>query len=181
MKAAVFLMMIGISGVAHAQRDAVSAGLSPEMAAEAFLGAIRDVCVPGVVGGGVSSLAAARAGRVQPTQDADMRRQAGASSDETVWDVAAARGVVTVREGAGQCAASVYGPGVAPTIMAAMRDLSGAGFEAVAGAAGDGFTQTLLGESGGQRLRVQLSGAEPGAAGHRSRFSVITAVVSAVP
>jgi len=165
---------------ALAQRTAVSADLSPEMAADAFKRTIVDVCVPAAAGSGVSALAAAREGRLSPTQDADTRRQAGAAADETVWEVAEARGVVTVRESSGRCIVSVYGPAVAPTVIGAMQDLSGAGFEALAGAAGGGFTQTLLGASNGKRVRVQLSGAEPGGAGHQSRFSVITAAVSAV-
>lgn len=166
---------------AFAQRTAVSADLSPERAGEVFRGAVGEVCVPAVGGEGVSALAAARDGRLSPTQDAGTRRQAGAAPDETVWDVTAARGVVTVRESSGRCVVSVYGPAVAPTIIGAMQDLSAAGFEAMAGGAGGGFAQTLLGASKGKRIRVQLSGAEPGAAGHQSRFSVITAVVSAVP
>lgn len=166
---------------AFAQRTAVSADLSPEMAGEAFRKTVAEVCVPAVAGQGVSALAAAQEGKLSPTQDADTRRQAGAAADETVWDVTAARGVVTVRESSGRCIVSVYGPAVAPTVIGTMQDLSGAGFEAMAGAAGGGFTQTLLGASNGKRVRVQLSGAEPGAAGHQSRFSVITASVSAVP
>lgn len=162
---------------AFAQRSAVSTDLSPEMAAEAFRRAVLEVCVPAAAGNGVSALAAARSGGLSPTQDADTRRQAGAGADETVWDVAEARGVVTVREAQGRCAVSVYGPAVTPTIMGAMQSLTGAGFEAMVGT---GPKQTLLGTSGGKRVSVQLSGAEPGAQGHQSRFSVITATVSAV-
>jgi len=163
---------------AMAQRTAVSAGLSPEMAGEAFARAVMDVCVPAVAGNGVSSLGAAREGKLNPTQDAEMRQQAGAAANETVWEVADARGVVTVREAAGRCTVSVYGPAVAPTIVGAMQSLGGAGFEATAGAAGgDGFRQTLLGTRDGKRVSVQLAGAEPGSAGHQSRFSVTTANV----
>lgn len=94
---------------ALAQRTAVSAQLSPEAAGEAFSRAVIEVCVPAVASNGVSSLGAARDGKLSPTQDAEMRRQAGAEADETVWDVADARGVVTVREKAGRCVVSVYG------------------------------------------------------------------------
>jgi hypothetical protein len=167
------------AATAHAQRTAVSAQLSPEMAAEAFTRAVLDVCVPAAAGGGVSGLAAAREGALQPTQDADTRRQAGASAGDTVWDVTAARGVVTVREAAGRCVVSVYGPAVAATIAGAVQSLSGAGFEAMAGGA-DGFRQTLLGAHGGARVSVQLSGSEPGAPGHQSRFAVVTASVAVV-
>lgn len=161
---------------AVAQRAAVSAELSPEMAGAAFARTVMDVCVPAVAGSGVSSLAAARDGKVSPTQDAVMRRQAGAGADETVWDVAEAKGVVTVREKAGRCIVSVYGPASAPTIIGAMQALGGAGFEPMMGKA-DGFTQTLIGTQGGKRVSVQLAGAEPGSAGHQSRFSVVTATV----
>ncbi len=161
---------------ALAQRSAVSAELSPEMAGAAFSRAVMDVCVPAVAGAGVSSLGVAREGGVSPTQDAVTRKQAGAETDETVWDVAEARGVVTVREKAGRCVVSVYGPASAPTIMGAMQALGGAGFEPMMGKA-DGFAQTLLGSQGGKRVSVQLVGSEPGSAGHQSRFSVVTATV----
>ena len=177
--AASFLIALAAVAVpASAQRTAVSAGLSPEMAGEIFGKAVIEACVPAVAGSGVSGLAAAREGRVTPTQDAEMRRQAGAAADETVWEVTEARGVVTVREAAGRCTVSVYGPATAPTIIAAMQSLGAAGFSAMAGTAGgDGFRQTMLGAQGGKRVSVQLSGAEPGSAGHQSRFSVTTATV----
>ena len=176
MRTLVIALAVLAAAPAYAQRSAVSAELSPEMAGAAFSRAVMDVCVPAVAGAGVSSLDAAREGGVSPTQDAVMRRQAGAEADETVWDVAEAKGVVTVREKAGRCIVSVYGPASGPTIMGAMQALGGAGFESMMGKA-DGFTQTMLGARGGKRISVQLSGAEPGSAGHQSRFSVVTATV----
>lgn len=175
---AVAVAAIALALPAYAQRSAVSADLSPEAAAESFTRTILDVCVPAIAGNGVSSLAAAREGRVQPTQDAATRRQAGAGVGETVWDVSAARGVVTVSEAQATCSVSVYGPPAAPTIMAAMSGLSALGFEALAGPAFSGFAQTLAGASGGKRMTVQLGGIEPGAPGHQSKFSVVTATVS---
>jgi len=172
---AIAVMMLA-SAPAYAQRSAVSAELSPEMAGAAFSRTVMDVCVPAVAGAGVSSLDVAREGGVSPTQDAGMRRQAGAEPDETVWDVAQAKGVVTVREKAGRCIVSVYGPASGPTIMGAMQALGGAGFEPMAGKA-DGFVQTLLGSHGGKRVNVQLVGSDPGAVGHQSRFTVVTATV----
>lgn len=170
---------IAVALPAIAQRAAVSADLSPEAAGQAFRRAVVEGCVKAVTGSGVSSVAAARDGRLQPTQDAETRRQAGAGPSETVWEVAEARGVVTVRETAGRCIAAVYGPPSAPTILNVAQVLSTAGFEAMAGPAspGGGFTQTLIGSSGGKRVTVQLSGAEPGAPGNRSTFSVVTATV----
>ncbi len=162
---------------AHAQRSAVSADLSPAAAAEAFKQAVVGICVPAVGAAGVSALALAREGKVQPTQDAATRRQAGAAPDDTVWDVAEARGVVTVREKAGQCVVSVYGPATGPTVADATLALVLRGFEALAGPA-DGFTQTLTGRSNGRRVTVELAGANPGAPGHQSQFSVVTATVS---
>jgi hypothetical protein len=172
------LLAVAAAATAHAQRDAVSAALSPEAAGQAFQRAVTDVCIPAAAGNGVSALGGARQGALQPTQDPETRKQAGASVDETVWDVNAARGVVTVRERAGQCVVSVYGPSAGPTILATMRGLSGLGFEELAGPTASGFTQTLVGTSGGKRMTVQLSGAEPGAPGNRSKFSVVTAAVS---
>lgn len=172
---------IGVSAPAFAQRAAVSEDLSPEVAGEAFRGAVVDGCVQAVSVSGLSAVAAARDGRLQPTQDSETRRQAGAGAGETVWEVAEARGVVTLRETAGRCIAAVYGPAAAPTMMSVAQALSAAGFEAMAGPASPsgGFTQTLVGLSGGKRVTVQLSGAEPGAPGNRSTFSVVTATVFA--
>ena len=158
---------------AHAQRSAVSPDLSPAAAGDTFKQAVVSVCLPAVSGAGVSALALARDGKVQPTQDVETRRQA----DETVWDVADARGVVTVREKAGQCVVTVYGPASGPTVADATLALVMRGFEALAGPA-DGFTQTLTGRSNGRRMLVQLSGANPGAPGHQSKFSVVSATVS---
>lgn len=162
---------------AHAQRSAVSPDLSPAAAGDTFKQAVVSVCLPAVSGTGVSALALARDGKVQPTQDVETRRQAGAAPDETVWDVADARGVVTVREKAGQCVVTVYGPASGPTVADATLALVLRGFEALAGPA-DGFTQTLTGRSNGRRMLVQLSGANPGTAGHQSKFSVVSATVS---
>ena len=172
---------IAVTLPAFAQRAAVSADLSPEAAGQAFRRAVVDGCVQAVTGAGVSAVAAARDGRLQPTQDAETRRQAGAGASETVWEVAEARGVVTVRETTGRCVAAVYGPPSAPTILNVSQALSTAGFEALAGAASPagGFTQTLVGSHEGKRVTVQLVGAEPGASGNRSTFSVVTATVFA--
>ena len=178
MRAMAIALTVLACSSAHAQRNAVSVDLSPEAAAQAFKAAVVDVCVPAVSGGGVSALPAARNGKVQPTQDVETRRQAGASADETVWDVVEARGVVTLREKSGRCVVSVYGPPTSATIADATMTLLVHGFEALAGPA-TGFTQALMGRSGGRRVMVQLSGVEPGSPGHQSKFSVVTATVFA--
>lgn len=165
-----------VASPAFAQRDAVSAGLSPEAAGEIFKGAVVDACVPAVSGSGVSALSAAQRGKLQPTNDAETRRQAGAGPDETVWDVVEGKGVVTVRERAGRCVVSVYGPTAAPTLMSVAQGLTGEGFERFAGAGG-GISQTLSRAASGKRVMVQLNGSEPGMPGHQSRFSVVTATV----
>ena len=179
MKITASLLVLAAMAIApaYAQRSAVSANLSPAAAAESFKQAVVGVCVPAVGGAGVSALALAREGKVQPTQDAETRRQAGAAPDETVWDVADARGVVTIRERAGQCVVMVYGPATGPTVADATLALVLRGFEALAGPA-DGFTQTLTGRSNGRRMLVQLSGGNPGSPGHQSKFSVVTAAES---
>lgn len=162
---------------ASAQRDAVSPALSPEAAGAVFRTAVAEVCVPAVTGAGVSGLAAAQRGRLSPTSDAETRRQAGAGPDETVWDVVDGKGVVTVRERAGRCIVSVYGPAAAPTIIGLAQALTGgAGFERLS-TAGGGLGQSLMKSDGGRRVMVQLAGSEPGMPGHQSRFSVVTATV----
>ena len=101
---------------ALAQRDAVSADLSPEAAAEVFKRTLLDVCVPAAAGGGVSAMPAAQAGKLRTTNDAATRKQAGASPDDTVWDVMDGKGVVTIHERKGRCVVSVYGPPAVKTI-----------------------------------------------------------------
>jgi hypothetical protein len=168
-----------LAAPAHAQRDAVSPALSPEAAGQIFRKAVVEACVPAVTSGGISALATTERGSLQPTQDAQMRQQAGAGPDETVWDVADARGVVTVREKAGRCVVSVYGPMVAPTIMELAAELERThGFERlVMPQAPNGPRQSLSRDIAGRRVMVQLEGAQPGTAGHQSRFSVVTATV----
>ncbi len=173
--AVVFTLLI--AAPAHAQRAAVSADLSPEVAGQVFQRAVVDACIPAVIGIGVSGLSAAQRGRLQPTNDAETRKQAGAAPDETVWDVMDGKGVVTVREKAGRCVVSVYGPSAAATIQGVAQSLAGSsGFERLASAP-PGLGQTLTMTAGGRRLMVQLAGSEPGMAGHQSRFSVVTATV----
>lgn len=172
-------LMLLVAAPALAQRAAVSTQLLPEAAGEAFAWTVTDVCIPAVAGNGVSSLAAARDGRVSPTPNADMRRQAGAEDDETVWDVAEARGVVTVREKPGRCIAAVYGPGAPPVIMQLGADLERThGFERLMSPqAPNGLVLSLMRDAGGRKVMVQLQGSQPGAQGHQSRFSVVTATV----
>lgn len=175
----VFVAALAVALPAYSQRTAVSAQLSPEAAGEAFGRAVSEVCVPAVSGNGVSSVAPAREGKLSPTQDAEMRRQAGAEADETVWDVAEARGVVTVREKAGRCTVSVYGPGAPPVIMQLGAQLeNNHGFERLmTPQAPNGLTLSLMRSAGGKTVMVQLQGSQPGAQGHQSRFNVVTATV----
>lgn len=176
------LLVLVVAPAAWSQRDAVSADLSPEMAANIFQDVVKDVCVPAVTSGGVSALPAAQRGKLQTTNDAEMRRQAGALPDETVWDVMDGKGVVAIREKAGRCVATVYGPPVVATIMSTAKALTPAGFERLASAPPpNGFGQTLYFSSNGRRVMVQLNGSEPGMPGHQSRFSVVTATVFVVP
>jgi hypothetical protein len=174
-----FAMML-LSPVALAQRDAVSADLSPEVAGATFLSAVTQTCVPAVTGSGVSALSQAQRGRLRPTNDAETRRQAGAEPDETVWDVMDGKGVVTVRERAGRCIVSVYGPPALATIASVASALTGPpGFQRMATPQMDanGMGQTLYFSSNGRAVMVKLAGSEPGMAGHQSQFSVVTATV----
>lgn len=176
------LAMASLSAVlpAHAQRTAISVNLSPEAAAEAFTRTVFDVCVPAIAGNGVSSLAAAREGRVQPTQDAATRRQAGANESETVWEVMAARGVVTIRETQGRCAVSVYGPAVDTTLAALAGAAQPAGLRPVdLSGARSPLSLHLRGQVQARPIAVDALGAAPGAPEHQSKFSVITASVTA--
>lgn len=171
---------------ASAQREAISSALSPEAAAEAFTDAVVNVCVPAAVGAGVGALPAETSNRLQATTDAETRRQAGAAADETVWDVLSAKGVVTVHGKEGRCIVSVYGPPAAQTVMGLAGRLT---------ALPRPFMRTVTPTKSGVKLKgerlvrmdnnakvtVELMGSEPGAPGHQSRFSVVTATVFATP
>lgn len=168
---------------AMAQREAISPSLSPEAAASAFQDALVGTCIPAVAGGGVSALPAAAKAKVQASSDPGTRQQLAAAADENVWDVVSAKGVVMIREKAGRCVVSVYGPPVVPTILSVAQGLSGSsGFERLVSAPPpNGFGQSLIKVENGKRLMVQLNGSEPGMPGHQSRFSVVTATVFASP
>lgn len=180
-------MLVALAGLAaapaFAQRDAVSASLSPEKAAEIFADAVTGACLSAAAGAGVSALAPAQRGRLQTTSDPEMRRQAGAAPDETVWDVMDGKGVVTIRERAGRCVVSAYGTAVAPTLSAVIAVLEGShGFErTVMAPPSDRISQSLTGDKGGKHLTVKLEGLQPGQQGNQSRFSVVTATVFVAP
>ena len=163
---------------AHAQRDAVSADLSPEIAGQVFSRTVAEICVPAVSGYSISGVAAARDGKLRPTQDAETRKQAGAEPDETVWDVMDGKGVVTVREKAGHCVVSVYGAPAKAAVDGVTQALA-----SVPGARGirtapDGELKTRTTfEVGPRPVVVQVLGSEPGSPGHQSKFSVVTATV----
>jgi hypothetical protein len=163
-----------------ALREAISPGLSPEDASAAFSDAVMTGCVAAVAGGKrVEALGAG--GKFIATRDAATRAEVGATPEETVWNVAAAKGVVTMHEKAGRCVASVYGPPAAMTVMKVGQTLAAAGFERMAVTQGPGISQSLYRIADGKRVQVTLSGSEPGMPGHKSRFSVVTATVFAMP
>jgi hypothetical protein len=186
MRIPVLLLLAALAASpADAQRNAVSADLSPQAAAAAFVSTVIDVCVPAVAGNGVSSLDAARAGQVQPTQDAATRRQAGAEPGETVWDVSAARGVVTVRESSGACAVTVYGPETLSTFRSLDEAAAKAGFK-LWGYMSPGLgvpvsnSMFLEAEIAGRKIMMSTIGASPGTQGHQSQYPVITSTVRLV-
>lgn len=166
---------------AVAQREAISATLSPEAANAAFNDAVITACIPAVSGNGMGGIPAPAKAKFAPTNDVGTRRQAGAAADETVWDALSARGVVTIHEKKGRCVVSVYGPPAAPAIIGLAQVLSSShGFERLVGTVGasvGGPEQSLQKTDGGKRLMVKLNASEPGMPGHASRFTVITATV----
>lgn len=172
--------MLGLCGAPPSQaeqtRAAVSQSLSPADAGDAFERAVIEVCV-GAVGAGRSVSSLSQSAMLTESDDPQTRQQAGAEADETVWDVDAGRGVVTLREKAGRCAVSVYGPPAAPTMILLAGKLAGEGFERMAMAGPSGMSQSLRREAGGRPVQVILTGSDPGAPGHSSRFSVVTATV----
>jgi hypothetical protein len=159
-----------------AQREAISATLSPEAANAAFNDAVITACIPAVSGNGMGGIPAPARAKFAPTNDVGTRKQAGAAADETVWDALSAKGVVTIHEKRGRCVVSVYGPPAAPAIIGLAGVLSSThGFERLVGTGGPG--QSLMKSDQGKRLMVQLNASEPGMPGHASRFTVITATV----
>lgn len=174
-----FVVAAALALPAYAQREAVSADLSPEIAGQVFARTVAEICVPAVSGSSIADLSAVQEGKLRKTQDAETRKQAGAAADETVWDVMDGKGVVTVREKAGRCAVSVYGAPAKSTVdgaTAALKSARGAsGVSAVALA--DLKTRTML-EVGPRSVVAEVTGSEPGSPGHQSKFSVVTATVS---
>jgi hypothetical protein len=170
------ILAVLLAAPAVAQRPAVSAALSPEAANAAFNDAVVTACIPAVAGSGIGGIAAPARAKLAVSTDADTRKQAGAAADETVWDVLAARGVVTIHEKQGRCVVSVYGPPAVPAIIGLSQVLATKhGFERLATTTGTG--QTLMKTDNGKRLMILIKGSEPGMPGHASRFTVITATV----
>jgi len=174
-----FVVAAALALPAHAQRDAVSADLSPELAGQVFARTVADICVPAVAAKGVSALSAAQIGSLRPTQDGETRKQAGAASGETVWDVMDGKGVVTVREtSAGACVVSVYGAPAKATIDGAAQSLKAVpGAKAVRTVSLNPLKQATTFEVGPRHVVVEIIGSEPGSPGHQSKFSVVTATV----
>ncbi len=172
---------IGLAMSAAAQvtpRAAVSMELSPQDAASAFEGAVVDGCIKAISGGQrIEELPDGARSLYQLTRDRATRDQVNAEPDEKVWDVATGRGVVAIKEKAGRCSVSVYGPPAAPTMIALAGKLGQQGFERLATAGSGGMSQTLRAEMNGRSLQVMLRGSDPGFPGHSSRFSVVTATV----
>lgn len=165
-----------LAAPAHAQREAVSPDLSPEIAGQVFARTVAEICVPAVSGQSISSLGAAKTGKLRQTKDAATLKQAGASDDETVWDVMDGKGVVTVREKTGSCIVSVYGAPAKATIDGAAQALKALpGAKNVWPVTTGPLKQATTLEMGAQKIVVEVIGSEPGAPGHQSRFSVVTA------
>ncbi len=163
-----------------AHHPAISTDLSPQDVATAFEDALVSICIPAVIQGrrpGSLGLGA----RISVTTGDDARSQSGAEAGDTVWDVAAARGVVLIHERDGRCVVTAYGPPAAGTIRATAERVagSGQGFERLAATPGRGVGDSLVRTGGGKRVQVLLNGSEPGMPGHRSRFSVLKATVFA--
>lgn len=159
-------------------RPAISPSLSPRDVAVAFADAVVEICAPAVIAGrGLSATSG-----ISRATDADAARQVGAEPGDTVWEMAAARGVVRLREHGGRCMVSAYGPPAAPALAEAARRLaaSGLGFERLAPTPGR-LGESLARVGSGRRVQVMLGGSEPGMPGHQSRFSVLTATVFAIP
>lgn len=174
--AAVFLALSAMP--AHAQRDAVSADLSPETAGQVFSRTVASICVPAVSGYAISELGAVQEGKLKSTRDAETRKQAGASPDETVWDVMEGKGVVTVREKAGQCVVSVYGAPAKATVAATAEALKSVpGAKGVSTRSTGELASTTRFEVGPRSVLVNLEGSEPGSPRHQSKFSVVTGTV----
>ncbi|MET0371005.1 MAG: hypothetical protein ABW039_06470 [Sphingobium sp.] len=173
--AAMFMLLCAMP--AYAQRDAVSADLSPEIAGQVFVRTVTEVCVPAVTGKSVGSLGAVKDGKLRPTQDADTRKQADALASETVWDVMDGKGVVTVREtSGGACIVSVYGAPAKPAIDGVVQALKALpDTRDVRPVTINPLKQATTFQTGAQKIVVEVIGSEPGAPGHQSRFSVVTA------
>ena len=184
---AVLALGLASGAPGHAQtglHPAISPSLSPQDVASAFADGVVEVCAPAVVSGKrLSVLAPAIRARISRASDPDAARQVGAEAGDGVWDVVSAKGVVRIREHDGRCVVSAYGPPAVATLAQVARRLegSGQGFERLAPTPGVGASEALVRTAGGARVQVMLQGSEPGKAGDKSRFSVLTATVFRSP
>ena len=91
------------------------------------------------------------------------------------------QGIVAIEQGEGKCEVSAYGPPVESTFNAIVAALHARGYtsQPIPSAGFNFFRNDLTMTANGRTVHVMLVGNEPGAAGMRSRFSILSAYVGA--
>jgi hypothetical protein len=154
-----------------------AAGLTPAQVSRGFVEAIVQGCAAALEAGKPISEIAGAVIVHDDERPASMKPRNGG----TAWAPASAKGIVMIDEAPAACEVSAYGPPVEVTIGMVKEALTAKGYmPAPSVAPGRGFFFANLGkQANGRSLLVQLSGSEPGAAGTLSRFSTLSAKVTA--
>ena len=160
------------------QRGSATDGLSPQDVSAGFGVAVVDGCAAAAEAG--KTLAELASDRIVPETSGEQLITPKPGS--TMWAPIPGKGIVTIEEEAGgaKCNVSAYGPPVESTFNAIVSALGARGYrsEPMPPAGARFYHHDLKLVANGRTVRVALVGNEPGAAGMRSRFSVISAYVS---
>lgn len=183
-RAPVLAAVIGLIAASAASATA-SAQVSIQGVTQGFVDAVYLYCIPGVERGERLSQIAQHGNRaeLQRAPSTDFRVQS--SRAQAHWFITDAADVVLIEEDPGSCEVSAYGAPVEATYQMIAQAITqpAFGYQEVSHRAPRErlVTRRAFTKSVGQdTVRVWLSGNEPGAAGTRSRFSMLTASVTRV-
>jgi hypothetical protein len=155
---------------------AAAEGLTPQEVSSGFVIAVVEGCAAAAEAGKtLEQLGSDRIVR-DTTVDPLRRPKPGA----ILWAPVIGQGIVSIEEVDGKCDVTAYGPPVEATFNAIVGALRGTGYVAqpMPPAGFKFFQHNFTMTANGRTISVALIGNEPGAAGMRSRFSIVSAFVS---
>jgi hypothetical protein len=155
-----------------------AAGLSPQQVSQGFVEAVVQGCAAAAEAGKpISEVAGTVIVRDDGRSAGGMKPRNGGEP----WAPASAKGIVMIDAAPTECEVGAYGPPAQATLVATGEALVAKGFAVASPMTSSGgiFFVKYSKQAGGRTVAVDLTGNEPGAPGMRSRFSTLTAKVTA--